>query len=881
MTSSKLKTLLLAGTALVAVSAFSTQASAAVTDINGADAAVAADPAASPAITFTTDNIATVNDTINVTGTVTAGTTNFGTLTVAGTSTFSAAVGVNGGNVIKVINAGVAAKTATFSSTVDASTLNVTGTGGVTITGLATVANTKFAGAGTLTLNGGLTGAIDFQNVAGTVVVADGKTITGAITSTGGAAGILTVSGTSTFASAVGTSAIATINAGVAAKTATFSGAVKATTINVTGTGEAQFDSTITATNINFAAAGTLDLNGTTTSNISFAGNDGLITVADAKNITGNIDATTTKMGTVTIEGTSTITGTVGATQMVKVINAGATGKTVTITGATQAETLNFTGDGTVTMGGAYAGAVTTATDGYGTLNLNAVSAALTTIGTGTKSLGKLALGANATASGAIYADAVNLGISTLTTGTDFTLASGQSLSTTITGAAAGGDLAVTGTLALASGSSILLDIDDAYLGTIVDGATYGLATATAATTAATIVSYVPGYNVTAAITGGNTVTLTFDEKTAAQLTNTDRVYEQIIESVGAKEVALQAAIAAATTVAERDALIEAAMPVVDGSAQVSVMDAAVQVQDVTDTRLAALRTGDVSGMAAGDDAMSRRLWLQGYYSYADQNERDGIDGYDADTSGVMLGVDSDEIIGGGVLGLAVNYGVTTADSENAATTDTQIDSYGLTAYLSQELMADVFADVQVGYSYNDVEINNHNCGGAGLVCNGNTNSDQYSAKLALGRDFATDQGMTITPTIYTSYIAVNTDGYTETGTGAIKTVADTDVDAMDVGLDITTAWEIQARDGVMKPSINLGYAYAVENDAIEATSTFVGGGVAFKTTGAEGPESKFNVGVGFVYETNADWDVSAKYNAGIKEDYYSHNGAVRFTTHF
>jgi uncharacterized protein with beta-barrel porin domain len=139
--------------ALVGISTFiPTLAPAAGVIINGSDQTVATNPNATPAITFATDNKASVNGGVNITGTVVTNSTNTGTLSLLGTTTVSGAVGA--GASLKVINAGANGATATFSSSVGAQTINVTGTGTITFQSNTTGALAFGDGNGTVNNNG-------------------------------------------------------------------------------------------------------------------------------------------------------------------------------------------------------------------------------------------------------------------------------------------------------------------------------------------------------------------------------------------------------------------------------------------------------------------------------------------------------------------------------------------------------------------------------------------------------------------------------------------------------------------------------------------------------------------------------------------------------
>ena len=152
------------------------------------------------------------------TGAITTSTTNTGTLTLSGTNVITGAVGASGA-VLSTINVGANGTTSSFSSTVFATTINITGD------------------ATNVTFSGDVTGALDFD--AGSdptaVTFADNSDLTGAVTITTAGQGQLTFAGTSTVSGAIGTNAnfINTITTTGGADTVTFGGNVFAIDVTV------------------------------------------------------------------------------------------------------------------------------------------------------------------------------------------------------------------------------------------------------------------------------------------------------------------------------------------------------------------------------------------------------------------------------------------------------------------------------------------------------------------------------------------------------------------------------------------------------------------------------------------------------------------------
>src|SRR6185312_8710137 len=145
--------------------------------------------------------------------------------------------------------------------------------------------------------------------------------------------------------------------------------------------------------------------------------------------------------------------------------------------------------------------------------------------------------------------------------------------------------------------------------------------------------------------------------------------------------------------------------PTVDGGAQVASFEVSQQIEDLTDTRLTALRTGDkTSGIAAGAPGTGTSLWIQGYGEDALQDERDLVPGYRATIWGSAVGMDTRNILDDGILGLALNYGQANVNSRNANTTATNVDNYGLTFYGTINMPKETYLEGQAGYAYNKID---------------------------------------------------------------------------------------------------------------------------------------------------------------------------------
>ena len=793
------------------------------------------------AVTGVTDGSAAGVGTLNVTGSG----THTGNI---GTTTSLAAINVATGQVL------------TATGDVKATTTTLTGTGALALGGAdqAVVTNIIAAadGAGAITIADGaftttVTGDIGTSTAsvatldvaagaAATAITTGGDLYIDAITIDDG--DVLTLSGTDTTQTVSGT-----IDGGGSKGTLTLTGAGTQTIAGIVGGGgtlatvnagvagaTSTFSAAVSADDVNVTGTGTAAFAGNVAGNLNFTG-DGFATVADAINVTGNVTNGTDAFGTITFAGDTTLTGTFGAVANEL--------KALTLSAAS-AKTLDITGN-------------------------------------------------------AVAADTTSIAGNTVTVGGTFALGTGQTLNATLLTSTTNGSIDVTGVATVNAGALLNLTVDSAsdYIETgdswtIVDGTTAtggGVATLTAAITGSSLLTFAQTADtdsliVTATRLGLNDATIT------TNTTNDNNVgvaLDAIAETGGAELDTLQVDVGAAATDQALSDLLESVTPVVDGGSMSAALDVGHQTRDINDTRMAALRSGDgMTGVAAGASANGVSMWFQGYGQSAQQDTRQGIKGYDADTLGAAVGVDSTTMISDGVLGVSVSYGNTNIDGKNVNTTDTELDNYGITFYGSRDLGNNMFLNGQIGYAFNNIDSARHDVGGvAGVTASSDYDSNQFSMRAALGNDYTTGYGMVITPTVSATYTYLNTDSYTETGAGALNLTVDNDnMNVLALGIGMNASWNLQNSDGTtMKPSMRVGYTYSALDDSVDTTSSFTGdpASTAFNANSADLARSAFNAGMGMTWMTAANWDVSASYDFTYKNDYAAHNGILRATTRF
>lgn len=876
-----------------------------------------------------------------VSGAITGQAANEGAIVVQNASgvTFSGVLGGNALELITIENSAALDSSATFQNTTTALAITLGGAGTGTNTATFDVTTNDFTvtgtvdgaiagetnnvvvsgGSGTLTQAtawGGVTGTIDNLTVSGTGTILDSNAALTATATTIGSGATLDV-GAGLLTSAVANSGTLLLSG---------TGGV---TGNITGTGTLDVNANASVTggivqgSTTIAEGSTLTVVGgaaravTTDILLEDATSDG----TDAGLTFDNGAFTTTVTGDITVgvdgEGLITFANDTGATLAI-VGDVGTSSKAVgglTITDAAGAQTLTTTGDlyvdaislgqddtlqfvgtsaqtvsGTISGAGAGKGILTV---GDGTTASDVTFDGIiggTTLASATVSANATArLNANTTLAGAITNDG-NTHIAVGKTLTAVGFSGTGTYTIDIEDANASGTLTAADFGSLNGGGGAINlaaeTVNFNFTGNTATGSAIVLGTGGAAsTTAGTVTDNSFIYDAALAANGNNlelTVTRTALE-TASSTGNgqsVGAVLDTLTTTTDTELLQIQDEIAQASTQSALDEVLEATTPTVDLGVSTTALNVATQSIGLTDTRLASLRTGDdMTGMAAGNVGRGLRLWGQAFGSTADQDHRDGIDGYEADTFGGAVGLDTTNLSDSAVIGVAFSYADSDIDSDNANNTQTDIGSYQVTLYGDYDIDERTFLSGQFAYAFNNIDSTRYNVGGvSGLTANADYDSNQFTVAGKLGRDYATDQGLTLSPALIADYTHLSIDDYTETGAGGANLDVNSDsLNVLDIGVGVDASWLHQNMDGsYLKPALHAAYRYDLIGDNVETTSTFAGGGAAFQTNGMDPARSTFNVGAGLSYMATNNWEFSANYDYEFKSDYGAHSGLVR-----
>jgi outer membrane autotransporter protein len=287
--------------------------------------------------------------------------------------------------------------------------------------------------------------------------------------------------------------------------------------------------------------------------------------------------------------------------------------------------------------------------------------------------------------------------------------------------------------------------------------------------------------------------------------------------------------------------------------------------------------------LASGSETAGKHLWLKGFGSTADQDKVDGISGYQADTFGAVLGADKKFFNDSTTLGVALSYSNISVDSDNAARTNTDIDSYQASLYGDHKFGNNYFVEGIASYGLQKIDSQRVNIDGVGTNANADYNANVYSARAQVGRDFAVGTKGKFTPSLISQYAAFDGQKYTETGAGTANLTVDTGiVQRLDMGVGMRYAADLRQESGsLLRPSVNVNYLYDVIGDQVSSNSTFQGGGGSFVVRGADYERGRVQAGLGLDYFLTGNWQFSGRYDFEGNSEYQSHGGSLRASYNF
>lgn len=253
------------------------------------------------------------------------------------------------------------------------------------------------------------------------------------------------------------------------------------------------------------------------------------------------------------------------------------------------------------------------------------------------------------------------------------------------------------------------------------------------------------------------------------------------------------------------------------------------------------------SGLSAGNDFIANgNAWVKPYHASAEQDTVADVFGYDAKTSGLVLGIDNANKANTSI-GLAFSYGRSDVDSKNTAAPQTsRVNHYQLINYGTQVLDPTTEANYQIGIGYNQNQSSRSiNFGTLNRTAAANYSSTLIFASAGVGRTFVQNTKTKFNIAVRGDLIWSKDQAYTETGADALNlTVKAKENTQMLITTD-TRYVKVLEDDASLQINTGLGYDFSAGAD--DVTASYAGSSNhAFVTKGIKTEPWIAKLGIGY-----------------------------------
>lgn len=302
------------------------------------------------------------------------------------------------------------------------------------------------------------------------------------------------------------------------------------------------------------------------------------------------------------------------------------------------------------------------------------------------------------------------------------------------------------------------------------------------------------------------------------------------------------------------------------------------------------------SGIASGGMVHGVGFWMQGLGSHVKQDARKGVEGYQANTFGTIIGVD--KLLDAHLrLGIAGGFGFANVNSKAAGSPSSDITSWQGMLYGSYDSLNQCgdrkskrgpaggvrnpgedswYVDGMLGFTQNSYDNRRMiYLPGDNRVAKSDSYGQQYSTRFETGYTFVTEKtkALEFTPFASLSYGYLYMNKYKENGAGALNLTVDGEgFNQLEQGLGVKVAYPIHSKKaGIFIPSVKAAWVYDYMNDRFETTASFAGGGPAFESQGAKPARNGCLFGAELAFLNKGNMTLTGNYDLELKDQFQSH----------
>ncbi|WP_321531056.1 autotransporter domain-containing protein [uncultured Desulfuromonas sp.] len=280
-------------------------------------------------------------------------------------------------------------------------------------------------------------------------------------------------------------------------------------------------------------------------------------------------------------------------------------------------------------------------------------------------------------------------------------------------------------------------------------------------------------------------------------------------------------------------------------------------------------RQQSVRGFNSGDPVFSdRTLWVKPYGSKIDQDDVDGVNGFDADVWGLGLGADG-EYAPDNRLGLAFFYTRFNGDTNNIPQ-KSDMDIFNLLLYGSRPITdatTNFFYQIGGGFQSTDTR---RSIQAIGKTAKADFTSKTIFAQTKATKTYELAPWLKFVPGTSLTYIYFYNPSYKEKGAGGMNLdVKSFDTNSLVAALEGDLSWSLSESFEIIASS-SVGYDLFNEDTTVD--SSFAGGGAVFRTPGLDNSRVVYGAGIGLAKKMTDLLSFDAKYDFhGRGSDYQSH----------
>lgn len=326
---------------------------------------------------------------------------------------------------------------------------------------------------------------------------------------------------------------------------------------------------------------------------------------------------------------------------------------------------------------------------------------------------------------------------------------------------------------------------------------------------------------------------------------------------------------------AQRSTAASQTLPLLNGSSSQVTQGTLASMNRTVDARQAELR-----GLSSGDEAKrAQSFWAKPFGSWADQNDRNGVAGFDVTTNGLVIGYDT-EATSQLLLGTAFGYANSNVESNSRnAPQHMDVESYQLIGYGRYEINPELDVSFQADIGIND------NQGDRFVTFTNSTAESDYESYtghvgLGLNKHIRLSPNDHIIASLVTDYTWFKDDAYQEEGAGVLNlSVEDRTTESLVMG--VRSEW-IHEISNALDLNASLGAGYDLLDEEAAITSAYAAApSASFTTEGLDLEPWSANAGLGVTYTTLSGIDLSALYQAEHRSDFLNQTASFKVTWDF